>query len=290
MEGQDLIQNCASGSDKRVPRIDATRSLLSASGFVCDTVTEYGSAEMDFELRLKQWAELALNSTYAHSTGISRVQAFFRTITADMSSYGFRRPEFKDEEAQRDFVDRAIGFMNTMGHLSVVDTHRQNPLLFEKALKWESATLGNKSYAIHLNLFLKLIPDEPVVKTDSELLRPFLESTNQCGEIQWPYDLEELTKDDENNLAIRFMDCCGLATKFKSFFITDKGYMGLSLALIQTGDKVCIIFGCPNPLLLRKTGDRYVLVGEIYVYGMMGGEIIEELEAGKFVEEEFTIE
>jgi len=58
--------------------------------------------------------------------------------------------------------------------------------------------------------------------------------------------------------------------------------------MIQNSDKFCILFRCTHPLLLRKTGDVYLLVGEIYVYGMMRGEMIEGLEAGKFVEE-FTI-
>lgn len=75
----------------------------------------------------------------------------------------------------------------------------------------------------------------------------------------------------------------------KSFFLTNSGYMGLGPESIQNGDLICIVFGCPIPLLLRKTGDFYLLVGEIYVYGMMRGEMIVELEAGKLTEHEFVI-
>jgi hypothetical protein len=65
--------------------------------------------------------------------------------------------------------------------------------------------------------------------------------------------------------------------------------MGLGPANVQTGDMVCILFGCPRPLLLRKFENSYLLVGDAYVYGMMRGEMIAEYEAGKLAEEQFVI-
>jgi hypothetical protein len=64
--------------------------------------------------------------------------------------------------------------------------------------------------------------------------------------------------------------------------------MGLGPAKIYEGDLICIIFGCQYPLLLRETGDAYHLVGEVYIYGMVRGEMMAEFEAGKFTEETFV--
>ena len=69
--------------------------------------------------------------------------------------------------------------------------------------------------------------------------------------------------------------------------MTETGYMGLGPAMMQTGDKVCIVFGCRTPMLLREAGDAYHFVGECYVHGMMMGEMMAELEAGKLGERRF---
>jgi hypothetical protein len=74
---------------------------------------------------------------------------------------------------------------------------------------------------------------------------------------------------------------------YRSFFISSKGYMGLGPLGTQTGDEICVLLGCNQPLLIRRVGDRHLVVGRCYVYGMMYGEMIDELEAGRLVTEEF---
>jgi hypothetical protein len=290
MKGQNLTNkiNCASGNHKRIPRVDSTQSLLSAMGFVCDIITFFGSSESLWVLRHEQWADIALNSPCTHPTGISRLQAFFRTMTADTSGHGFGRPEFNDEKEQIEFLQLAKGFMIFSGIVSQ-KYYRQNPALLEKYQRWQDRVAENSRYLAYLQIFLKLIPDEPVVKTDSELLEPFIMSTSQYGQLKWQQSSAKLTEDEERTLAFQYVRHAAEATKRKSFFITEKGYMGLGPGMIKNGDKVCILFGCQHPLLLRKIGEVYRLVGEIYVYGMMRGEMIEKFEAGIFTEEEFVV-
>ncbi|GKZ91882.1 hypothetical protein AnigIFM59636_004562 [Aspergillus niger] len=44
-------------------------------------------------------------------------------------------------------------------------------------------------------------------------------------------------------------------------------------------DKVCILFGCSVPVILRPLGkDTYELVGEAYVHGVMNGEVVKNME------------
>ncbi|CAM1509403.1 Fc.00g031420.m01.CDS01 [Cosmosporella sp. VM-42] len=73
------------------------------------------------------------------------------------------------------------------------------------------------------------------------------------------------------------------ACAHRAMFITRRGYMGLAPWNAQEGDLVCILKGGKTPFLLRlpPAGSVYQLVGETYVYGIMGGEAIAELERSK---------
>ncbi|KAF2138221.1 uncharacterized protein K452DRAFT_353118 [Aplosporella prunicola CBS 121167] len=56
---------------------------------------------------------------------------------------------------------------------------------------------------------------------------------------------------------------------------TAKGYLGLLPRQAKPGDIVCVLFGCNVPFIIRKAdGDKYRLVGECYVHGIMRGEVI----------------
>jgi hypothetical protein len=60
-------------------------------------------------------------------------------------------------------------------------------------------------------------------------------------------------------------------------FISTQGYVGLVPSHSQPGDIICVFFGVHVPLILRPLSlDKYELVGEAYVYGMMDGEILEK--------------
>jgi hypothetical protein len=211
-------------------------------------------------------------------------------MIADLSGYGFGRLEFKNEKEWRDFVDLARGFMTFLGSRSTEYLRRDSSgvELTEKCHRWFAHVLDNSMHARFLQMFLKLVPDEPAAKTDRELLQPFLASTH--GELPWPHKDRKMTLEEEKQSSIRYMEHAERRTMRKSFFVTEKGYMGFGAAKLHEGDQVCILFGCPHPLLLRETGDTYHLVGEAYIYGMMRGEMMAEFEAGKFVEETFVLQ
>lgn len=69
----------------------------------------------------------------------------------------------------------------------------------------------------------------------------------------------------------------------RRLFYTESGRLGLGTLFTRPGDVCCIFFGIPIPVLLRETGDgNYRLVGDSYVHGVMGGELIEQLTKGEF--------
>ncbi|KAB5540270.1 heterokaryon incompatibility protein-domain-containing protein [Coniochaeta sp. 2T2.1] len=64
----------------------------------------------------------------------------------------------------------------------------------------------------------------------------------------------------------------------RALFVTRRGYVGLAPWDGKVGDEVVVLDGGTTPFLLRRMGveGRFRLVGEAYVYGIMGGEGIVE--------------
>jgi hypothetical protein len=72
----------------------------------------------------------------------------------------------------------------------------------------------------------------------------------------------------------------------KAFFVTKMGYMGTSLEAIQVGDTIVVFAGMNLPVVVRKEGDFYRLIGPTYAHGIMDGEAWEERST---LAEEFTL-
>lgn len=68
----------------------------------------------------------------------------------------------------------------------------------------------------------------------------------------------------------------------RRFFITAKKRMDLGVPEIQPNDKVVVLKDWSMPLIMRAVGGHTVVVGESYVSGIMNGEVIEGLAAGKY--------
>lgn len=85
--------------------------------------------------------------------------------------------------------------------------------------------------------------------------------------------------DSEGNWGL-FATECFTRTQHRSFFVTDNRYVGLGPHYTQSDDLLCLIPGCNAPLLLRQVEDHYLLVGDCYVYGVMNGEVVQEVKNG----------
>lgn len=59
----------------------------------------------------------------------------------------------------------------------------------------------------------------------------------------------------------------------RSFVTTEEGYIGLAPKGTRSGDQVCVLLGCPRPLVLRPTSNlQFQVVGECYIHGLAEGE------------------
>lgn len=65
------------------------------------------------------------------------------------------------------------------------------------------------------------------------------------------------------------------ASRNRALYVTGKVYIGLAPWNARDGDLICVLLGGCTPFLLRPVpgSKRYTLVGETYVYGIMGGEL-----------------
>ena len=62
------------------------------------------------------------------------------------------------------------------------------------------------------------------------------------------------------------------------FFTMSGGRFGLGPWDTKAGDIVFVLLGCNVPVILRPDGERWVLVGEAFVLGIMDGEMAEVAE------------
>jgi hypothetical protein len=61
-------------------------------------------------------------------TGISLYQAYFRTLIADRSGFGFRRSDFVEEVNKGRFEQPAVGFMQGLEYYAMHMSNRDEPL------------------------------------------------------------------------------------------------------------------------------------------------------------------
>jgi hypothetical protein len=61
-------------------------------------------------------------------------------------------------------------------------------------------------------------------------------------------------------------------TLHRKLFKTTKGYIGIGPCSLQKGDGVALFKGGMVPLVIRSLGDKWELVGDCYVHGIMHGE------------------
>ena len=65
-------------------------------------------------------------------------------------------------------------------------------------------------------------------------------------------------------------------TQGRTLALSKGGYLALAPSSAMSGDKICVLYGCHAPVILRPSPncDMYTLVGDAYVHGLMDGEAL----------------
>jgi Heterokaryon incompatibility protein (HET) len=77
-------------------------------------------------------------------------------------------------------------------------------------------------------------------------------------------------REHRNNFFVRYRSLA----RTGRFAITDAGRLCLVLTDVRPGDRICIIFGCRAPYVLRENGSGFLNIGETYIRGLMHGEAL----------------
>ena len=117
-------------------------------------------------------------------------------------------------------------------------------------------------------------------KLEPERPRKIFDVARGAAQIPDDYRAPGLNKD-------RFQDYVApLATNLtnsifnRRFFTSGHVIMGLGPAAVEKGDEAWILQGCDRPVILRREGERFKLVGEAYVHRFMNGEAFNYLSDG----------
>ena len=90
--------------------------------------------------------------------------------------------------------------------------------------------------------------------------------------------------------AERFGRLLGTVTRRRKFFATQKGHFGLGPSKMAIGDNVRVVFFCPTPYLFRPCeSGKLQLVGEVFVYNFMYGEILTMLRRKQVQESKWIV-
>lgn len=76
----------------------------------------------------------------------------------------------------------------------------------------------------------------------------------------------------------------------RCFFVTTKGFVGIGVPSIRTGDLVAVLFGLSIPFILRDYEEYQTFVGAAWVNGIMDGELIPLFERGVLQKTPFIIQ
>ncbi|KAF2689807.1 HET-domain-containing protein [Lentithecium fluviatile CBS 122367] len=94
---------------------------------------------------------------------------------------------------------------------------------------------------------------------------------------------------DHDPASIKFQDDAYNMCKQRRLFWTQNGSYGLGPKCMQTGDVVAVLFGGNTPYVLRPHSGEYLFLGQAYVDGIMQGQLVHELQAGRVQGQEFCL-
>jgi hypothetical protein len=103
----------------------------------------------------------------------------------------------------------------------------------------------------------------------------FLRATMSRRELQ--------QRSDDLRLVAMFWRPMVSRSSGRRYFVSHRGYLGVGPSTTSPGDVIAIILGLDTPLVLRAIGeDRYQIVGEAYVHGIMDGELMKDSPVHEF--------
>ena len=119
------------------------------------------------------------------------------------------------------------------------------------------------------------------------------EVSGTCFGTTGDWHLQEWWPEINQEVLEQYDDTLGLEHLFNAtgsrMFCTKSRYLGLCFGSLEIGDHICVLHGCPFPVILRRVNSHYVLVGHCFVLGLMQGQAIDALNRGDLHVQELEI-
>ena len=265
--GHNKLQRrwCASKGIQWLQPIAATRNQLSIQGFCFDKIVEKAATLREVGVFHQIVTVLALTNRldcFLYPTGISKTEALWRTIIADTYCSTPAGPQTREafcsflffclwrlEDAAlgtQDFDPKGTGFgpnePSLFDHIDLQSIHKATLVAFEELAS--SDTSGN-------------IPDASALAAALDVLKGPSNATQ------------------ENMIAgcNQYIGSMSEAYGARRLFRTAENFLGIVCHSLLPNDEIWIAAGAAAPIILRPAQqDRFTLVGEAYVHGIMNGE------------------
>lgn len=127
----------------------------------------------------------------------------------------------------------------------------------------------------------------------SEILRKWLERYGATPALEI-YDLEAILgriggEREGHSLGRALRGLFSSEARAMKIVLTSSGHIGKTRLGVREHDLVCLFLGCARPMVLRPVDGHYALIADVWVEGVMHGEMVDELKNGKFKLEEFEL-
>lgn len=285
--------NAGIGQPAILPSVSEDRKTLRAKGILYDAVSSIKSLPQFGMIGDCYWEDM-LPSRHPQpyrlrGHNLTQLEALFRAIVLDLA-------------IPRDDGSLGPGRMPIPGG----DRLFRMATAFLRELGMAQAKSADQSLIEDLgDVFLRWIGEERNGRADEDILELFLGQARASSYVQW-YRQELSYSRKHGQDVLDNLNAPGFANMYESLrsmyvgedgralFRTERGLLGSAHVGIKPGDAICVLTHFEAPVLLRKcqhgdSGSSWQLLGPCFVLGLMDGEAIAELKAGKSRLDDFDI-
>ncbi|KAJ9136559.1 hypothetical protein NKR23_g9735 [Pleurostoma richardsiae] len=286
----------AGGSREAVTEFLDSGRALRARGIVVDVVEDQQLPPEGGDIYHGSFWDLVFkDQRRCHPSGVSRAQAFLRTLIGDHSNAAVVDGNTR-AQAARDLASCAYGFVLSTLQMKLERPHSRfidlcSMLTADSNVETRDIFEILTSKGRHVSIFLwKTGAVDHIIDTleGSGLERSKTEHLKSMSE---DFLLKGLTGETIRLSAERngyYPEQCLRTFLARTFyysktglFVTPQGYIGNGPPGTQKGDLICVLLGGRAPLIIRPVENHFVVVGDCYVHGVMAGEIVAKLDRGE---------
>ncbi|KAG6361340.1 hypothetical protein INS49_009565 [Diaporthe citri] len=107
-------------------------------------------------------------------------------------------------------------------------------------------------------------------------IRNDLPKLHMDDELEQYVDIRSGFKMDPGERRLFLQKNFGSKMMCRCLCITDEKRVGMGTGLMTQDDVVVVPLGCSTPVVLRREGDEYRFIGDVYIHGYMDGRAVEE--------------